>query len=259
MPSQKCLGLIWPSSHPLTAEAHKEPLAPEPGARSLWGRAPGPPGVPDPEQTFTLPGSTNSSHLRSDEDSQLQVRRPRPSPGSTKRRARRPRAAWRVTAAGPRGARGAGSGGRRGRRLERGEPGGGRLQKAAWIAAAARSAPPRPAPQAAKPSTRPSPSPPWEQVTARPNLLPTGARPPAHSEAAKPAPVSPSRRGHSGPRLRRLLPPGPGVSLHFASDHHGSAPANKSAAHWEEGPPTLGVRDRGTNTEKGQTWPVRPI
>lgn len=83
-----------------------------PGAGSLWGRAPGPPGLPDPKQTFTLPGSRSSSHLRSEGDSQLQVKRPRPSPGSTKRRARRPRAAWRVTAAGPRGARGAeGAGG----------------------------------------------------------------------------------------------------------------------------------------------------
>lgn len=214
-----------------------------PGARSLWGRAPGPPGPPDPKQTFTLPGSTSSSHLRSEGDSQLQVRRPRPSPGSTKRRARRPRAAWRVTAAGPRGARGAGSRGRRGRRLERGEPGGGRLQKAAWIAAAARSAPPRPAPQAAKPSTQPSRGLPSEQVASTGNLLPTRARPHAHSEAAKPAPVPPARRGYSGPRLRRLLPPGPSISLHFASDHHGSAPANKSAAHWEERPPTLGVGD----------------
>lgn len=54
----------------------------------------------------------NEAFLRSEGDSQLQVKRPRPSPGSTKRRARRPRAAWRVTAAGPRGARGAeGAGG----------------------------------------------------------------------------------------------------------------------------------------------------
>lgn len=115
----------------------------------------------------------------------------------------------------------------------------------AWIAAAA-AVRLRPA----RPRRRPSPRrgllgvfPESSRSPQRRNLLPTWARPHAHSEAAKPAPVPPARRGHSSPRLRRLLPPGPGISLHFTSDHHGSAPANKSTAHWEERPPTLGVRD----------------
>lgn len=38
MPSQKCLGRIRPSSHPLNAEAHKEPVAPEPGASGVEPR-----------------------------------------------------------------------------------------------------------------------------------------------------------------------------------------------------------------------------
>lgn len=35
MPLQKCLGPIRTSSHPLNAEAHKEPVAPEPGASGV--------------------------------------------------------------------------------------------------------------------------------------------------------------------------------------------------------------------------------
>lgn len=38
MPSQKCLGPIRPSFHPLTAEPHKEPGAPEPGASGVEPR-----------------------------------------------------------------------------------------------------------------------------------------------------------------------------------------------------------------------------
>ncbi|XP_076791307.1 uncharacterized protein LOC143442489 [Arvicanthis niloticus] len=150
MPSQKCLGQTRPFFHPLNAEAHKEPEAPEPGAS----------GVEPPA---------------------LRVRRTR--------------------------------------------------SRLSLCTA------PRAAPTSDPRETRSYRSP------QRRHLLPTRAKPHAHSEAAKPAPIPLARRGHSGPRLRRLLPPGPGISLHFASDHHGSAPANKSAAHWEERPPTLGVGD----------------
>lgn len=118
--------------------------------------------------------------------------------------------------------------------------------------------PPRPARlRPARPRRRPSPRHGLLRVLSvirspqRRHLLPTRAKPHAHSEAAKPAPIPLARRGHSGPRLRRLLPPGPGISLHFASDHHGSAPANKSAAHWEERPPTLGVGDPRDKHRKG--------
>nr|XP_048271437.1 proline-rich receptor-like protein kinase PERK5 [Myodes glareolus] len=63
--------------------------------------------------------------------------------------------------------------------------------------------------------------------------------------------AGPHPHGCSGPRLGCSLPPGPGISQHFTSDHYGRAPANKSPA--QEGPPTPGVRDQ---RDKRREWPA---
>lgn len=172
MPSQKCLGQMRPSFHPLNAEAHKEPEA---RSREPLGSSPRPSGSTRPEADFhfarlheQLPPPIRGRLAATGKEAA-------PVPGLHKAQDQAAAGCLACDRGGAargagRGERGAGSRGRRGRRLERGEPGGGRLQKAAWIAAAARSAPPRPAPQAAKPSTRPSPGPLCEQVTSKATL-----------------------------------------------------------------------------------------
>lgn len=186
MPSQKCLGQMRPSFHPLNAEAHKEPEA---RSREPLGSSPRPSGSTRPEADFhfarlheQLPPPIRGRLAATGKEAA-------PVPGLHK--AQDQAAAGCLACDRGGAARGAG----RGERGAEGAGGGG------WSAASPAAggckrrpgSPPRPARlRPARPRRRPSPRHGLLRVLSvsrlpqRRHLLPTRAKPHAHSEAAKP-------------------------------------------------------------------------